>query len=90
MIPTWKLTAVQVLGLSCLGVLLGIWLKRRVPILDRLNIPVPIAGGMVFAVIATGPTRQRDQFRSGRGAARSPDGRLHDDGGHGRAAAINP
>ena len=32
--------------------LLGIWLKRRVPILDRLNIPVPIAGGMVFAVIA--------------------------------------
>ena len=52
MIPTWKLTAVQVLGLACLGVLLGTWLKRKLPILDRLNIPVSIVGGMVFAVIA--------------------------------------
>jgi ESS family glutamate:Na+ symporter len=54
MIPTWKLSAVQVLGLACLGVLLGTWLKRKLPILDRLNIPVPIVGGMVFAVIALG------------------------------------
>ena len=52
MTPTLKLTAVQVLGLACLGVLLGTWLKRRLPVLDRLNIPVSIAGGMVFAVIA--------------------------------------
>jgi ESS family glutamate:Na+ symporter len=52
MIPTWKLTAVHVLGLACLGVLLGIWLKRKLPILDRLNIPAPIAGGLVFALIA--------------------------------------
>ena len=54
MIPTWKLSAVQVLGVACLGVLLGTWLKRKLPILDRLNIPVPIVGGMVFAVIALG------------------------------------
>jgi len=52
MIPTWKLSAVQVLGLACLGVLICGWLKRKVPLLDRLNIPVSIAGGMVFALAA--------------------------------------
>ncbi len=52
MIPTWKLSAVQVLGLACVGVLIGGWLKRRLPVLDRLNIPVSIAGGMVFALAA--------------------------------------
>lgn len=50
MIPTWKISAVQVLGLAALGVVVGGWLKRRVPLLDRLNIPVPILGGMVYAV----------------------------------------
>jgi ESS family glutamate:Na+ symporter len=52
MIPTLKLSAVQVLGLACSGVLLGGWLKRKLPLLDRLNIPVSIAGGMVFAMVA--------------------------------------
>jgi ESS family glutamate:Na+ symporter len=52
MIPTLKLSAVQVLGLACLGVLMGGWLKRKLPLLDRLNIPVSIAGGMVFAIVA--------------------------------------
>ncbi|HEY2013522.1 MAG TPA: sodium/glutamate symporter [Bryobacteraceae bacterium] len=59
MIPTWKLSAVQVLGLACLGVLLGAWLKRKLPLLDRLNIPVSIAGGMVFALI---PLVLRDRY----------------------------
>jgi len=52
MIPTWKLNAAQVLGLACLGVLMGGWLKRRLPLLDRLDIPVSIAGGMVYALAA--------------------------------------
>ncbi|MBZ5723656.1 MAG: sodium/glutamate symporter [Acidobacteriia bacterium] len=52
MIPVWKLDAALVLGLACLGVLLGFWLKRKIPLLDRLNIPVPIVGGMVYAVAA--------------------------------------
>lgn len=52
MTPTFKLSAVQVLGLACLGVAIGGWLKRRIPLLDRLNIPVSIAGGMVYATIA--------------------------------------
>ena len=52
MIPTLKISAVQVLGLAALGVLAGTWLKRRVPLLDRLNIPAPIVGGMLYAVAA--------------------------------------
>ncbi|SPE28696.1 membrane hypothetical protein [Candidatus Sulfopaludibacter sp. SbA3] len=52
MIPVWKLNAAQVLGLACLGVWMGGRLKRLVPLLDRLNVPVPIAGGMVFALVS--------------------------------------
>ncbi|SPE35275.1 Sodium/glutamate symporter [Candidatus Sulfopaludibacter sp. SbA6] len=52
MIPAWKLSAADVLGLACLGVLIGAWLKRKLPLLERLNIPVSIAGGMVFALAA--------------------------------------
>ena len=52
MIATVKLSAVQALGLAALGVVMGGWLKRRIPVLDRLNIPVAIAGGMIYAVAA--------------------------------------
>jgi ESS family glutamate:Na+ symporter len=52
MIPVWKLNAAQVLGLACLGVWMGGRLKRMIPLLDRLNVPVPIVGGMVFALAA--------------------------------------
>jgi glutamate:Na+ symporter, ESS family len=52
MIPTWKISAAQALALACLAVMLGAWLKRRLPLLDRLNIPGPIAGGLVYAAIA--------------------------------------
>src|SRR5580704_8162565 len=52
LIPTWKLNAVYMLGLACLGVAMGGWLKRKVPLLGRLNIPTPIAGGMIYAVLA--------------------------------------
>lgn len=49
--PVWKLNPAQVLALACLGVALGAWLKRKLPPLDRLNIPVPIVGGMVYALL---------------------------------------
>jgi len=45
-----KLNPAQVLGAAALGVFIGGWLKRKIPVLDRWNIPVPIAGGMVFAL----------------------------------------
>jgi glutamate:Na+ symporter, ESS family len=52
MVPVWKLNAAQVLGLASLGVWLGWRIKRLAPVLDRMNVPVPIVGGMVFAIAA--------------------------------------
>ncbi len=49
---TVKLNSMQVLAIACFGVALGIWLKRKLGVLDRLNIPASIAGGMVYAVAA--------------------------------------
>lgn len=49
---TWKLSALQVLALGCLGILIGTWLKKRLPILDKLCIPASIVGGLVFALLA--------------------------------------
>lgn len=47
-----KLDAVQVLALACFGAAMGVWLKRKMPVLDRLNIPASIVGGLVYAIIA--------------------------------------
>src|SRR4051794_29825288 len=51
-VPVWKLSAVQVLGFACLGLAIGIWVKRKLPLLDRLNIPASIVGGLLFSVLA--------------------------------------
>lgn len=50
-VPVWKLTAVQVLGLAALGLAVGVWLKRKLPVLDRMNIPAAIVGGLLFSLI---------------------------------------
>lgn len=47
---TVKLDAIQVLALSCFGLVLGGWLKRRFHLLDDLNIPAPIVGGLLYAL----------------------------------------
>ena len=47
-----KLNAVQVLAFACFGLAVGVWLKRKFPVLDRLNIPASIVGGLVFALAA--------------------------------------
>jgi len=49
--PAWKLNPAQVLALACVGVALGAWLKRKLPLLDRLDIPVPVVGGMLYALL---------------------------------------
>ena len=46
-----KINAVQVLALSCFGVAMGVWLKRKIPLLDQLNIPASIVGGLVYALV---------------------------------------
>ncbi len=48
----WRLDTAGVLALAAFGVALGGWLKRRLPVLDRLHIPGPIAGGLVYALAA--------------------------------------
>lgn len=50
-VPLVKLTAVQVLGLAAFGVAAGIWLKKRLPVLDRLNIPASVVGGLIYALV---------------------------------------
>src|SRR5919112_677214 len=47
-----KLNAVQVLAISCVGIVAGVQLKRLFPVLDRLNIPAPVIGGLIYAAIA--------------------------------------
>jgi ESS family glutamate:Na+ symporter len=51
-VPIWKLNAVQVLAFACFGAAAGAWVKRKLPVLDRLNIPASIVGGLIYAVIA--------------------------------------
>lgn len=46
-----RLDAVQVLAVAALGVVTGAWLKRRVPLLDRLHIPASVVGGMLWALL---------------------------------------
>ena len=48
---TVKLNAIQVLALSAFGVVLGNWLKRRVPLLEYLNIPAAIVGGLIYSLL---------------------------------------
>jgi len=47
-----KLNAVQVLAMACFGAAMGLWLKRKLSILDRLNIPASICGGLIYALAA--------------------------------------
>jgi ESS family glutamate:Na+ symporter len=48
---SFRLNSAQVLAIGCVGVLLGAWVKRKVPVLERLNIPTPVVGGMLFALV---------------------------------------
>jgi ESS family glutamate:Na+ symporter len=50
-VPTIKLSVIQVLAISAFGVSMGVWLKRKFPVLDRLNIPASIVGGLVYALV---------------------------------------
>lgn len=47
-----KVSSVQVLALSCFAVAAGVWIKKKVPWLDRLNVPAAVIGGLGFALVA--------------------------------------
>src|SRR5262245_44762749 len=53
-VPTWKLTAVHVLGLAGAGIVIGGGLRRAFPILQQLSVPRSVLGGLVFALGAWG------------------------------------
>ncbi len=48
----FKLDMVQTLALAALVLFLGYAVRRRVPVLDRYNIPAPVVGGFLFASVA--------------------------------------
>lgn len=50
-VPTLNIGSAEVLALGCAGILIGVWLKKKLTILDRLCIPTSIAGGLVFALL---------------------------------------
>lgn len=50
-LPHFKPDAVQTLAFAAAVLLVGLLLRRAVPIIDRLNIPAPVVGGLLAAVI---------------------------------------
>jgi ESS family glutamate:Na+ symporter len=48
-----ELNAIHVLALSAFGVVMGNWCKRKLPILDRWNMPAAVIGGLIYAAFAT-------------------------------------
>ena len=51
MTPVLKLDLLQTLTLAAVVYFLGLVLRRRIGILDRLNIPSAVVGGLLFAVL---------------------------------------
>jgi glutamate:Na+ symporter, ESS family len=50
--PTLQISAIQVLGLACLGLFIGSGIKRLFPVLARLSVPGSVLGGLVYAVLS--------------------------------------
>jgi ESS family glutamate:Na+ symporter len=44
----------QTVALAAVVLFAGYWIRRRVGVLDRFNIPAPVVGGFVFAALALG------------------------------------
>ena len=42
---------IQSLALAVITYYLGVWVKAKVSVLDRLSMPSPVVGGMILAVI---------------------------------------
>ena len=49
-----KVNMVQAVALAVITYFLGVWIKRRVPVLARFSIPSPVIGGMLCAAILSG------------------------------------
>jgi len=49
--PTLRLDLLQTLAVGAVVLFVGLQLRRRIQLLDRLNIPSAVVGGLVFAVL---------------------------------------
>lgn len=47
-----SLDALQTVALAAIVLFVGYAIRRRIPVLDRFNIPAPVVGGFLFAAIA--------------------------------------
>lgn len=56
---TFKVDMIQTVALAAAVLFLGYGVRRRVGVLDRFNIPAPVVGGFLFALVALG-LRQTD------------------------------
>ena len=46
-----NINMIQSLALAVVTYYLGVWVKAKVAILERLSMPSPVVGGMILAVI---------------------------------------
>jgi len=49
---TLTLDMIQTLALAALVLFLGYFVKRKWKLLDRINIPAPVVGGLIFAILS--------------------------------------
>mgnify|MGYP002784065030 CR=1 FL=1 len=49
--PTLELSLLQTLALAAVVYYAGLLLRTRIPLLDRLNIPSAVIGGLLFALL---------------------------------------
>ena len=49
-----KLDMIQTTALAAVVLFIGYGIRRRIPFLDRFNIPAPVVGGFLFAAMALG------------------------------------
>ncbi len=47
-------TAIETTAIACAVLLLGYGLRRRIGVLDRLNFPAPVIGGLIAALVVLG------------------------------------
>ena len=50
-----NINMIQSLALAVVTYYLGVWVKAKVAILERLSMPSPVVGGMILAVILCKP-----------------------------------
>jgi len=50
-LPEFKPDAAQTLAFAAVVLFAGLWLKKKIGVIDRLNIPAPVVGGLVAAVL---------------------------------------